>query len=191
MRRHTVLGAMLIALTAVLFGSIRPPVASAHGGLIAVRVTAGPYQVSAVVSRADKLVDEAIRVQIAGSKETVNTAVVTVSLKDAEGGIVGVYPARLSGGIYEVRYPPAKGDGWRVMISILGPRGTETVEHTYKAPALGWVVGSGLTGLILNVVSALVVLVGMPVLAYWLWFRQPPAAGATRAGNTPEQPAAG
>lgn len=191
MRRHTFIGAMLIALAAVLPSGIWAPVASAHGGLIAVRTTAGSYQVEALVSRADKLIDEEIRIRVVGSKEVVSTAVVMVSLMDAEGATIGVYPARFSGSAYEVRYPPATGDGWKVTIAILGPQGTEVVEHPFKAPAREWIVGSGLTGVVLNVVSVLIMFVGLPLLAYRAWFRQPPTTGSTPPENRPGPAAEG
>lgn len=135
--------ALLVALSALL-----PVALAAHGGNRIVEVVAGPYIISASVSRAGGQIDETVGVIDESSKEVVRNAAVSLSL-ERDGERRGPFPARPLDGGYEARYPPPEGEGWTVVIEVQGPAGNATVRHPYRAPDDDGI--GGRAGLLLNI----------------------------------------
>lgn len=158
MTRHGLLALALILLVA-------PSPVSAHGGRLALRTTAGPYRIEAVVSRIGGTIDESVTVRAAVTGQAVTAAAITISLAHQDGRTLGPFVAHGTGGVYEARYPPPPGtSGWTVTIAISGPLGDAEAQHAYLDP------GGGNSPL-LTIVAGVALFVVLPVLAWRLWWR--------------------
>jgi hypothetical protein len=161
--RLAALPALLVI--AALLATAWPLNAHAHGGRIALRTTAGPYRIEAVVSRTGGMIDESITLTEAATGQVVQAGVVSVTLTHPDGRTLGPFVARGAAGVFEARYPPPEGVGWTVTLAIAGPAGTAEASHPYRAPGGG---GSPL----LTVIAGVALFVVMPVLAWRIWWRK-------------------
>jgi hypothetical protein len=176
-------GGVAVALAALLLLGPWPPTARAHGGNSVLHTLAGPYGITATLTRAGGLVDETVTVSERASGRPPTAATVTLVLTDRDGHTLGPYVAQAIAGVAEVRFPPApSGASWTVSLTIQGPAGEVTIQHPYALPGPWWQSGEIIS------LALLSLLLG-GILAYRRWVQphrarsEQPADALVRSGD--------
>ena len=154
---------LLSALSLAMLMFSQP--AHAHGGRLALRTTAGPYRIEAVVSRTAGMIDESVTLTETATGQLVSTGVVTLTLSHTDGGALGPFVARGAAGVFEARYPAPEGGGWTVVVAVSGPAGAAEASHPYRAPG-------GADSPLLTIVAGVLLFVVMPVVAWRIWWKR-------------------
>ncbi len=152
--------------------------ASAHGGTIALRAVSGPYGIEAAVSRNAGNIDETVTVWETASGKAARVGLVVITLAGPAGQVAGPFTVQATNGVAELRYPPQRGDGWTVNITIPMQSGPIELSHGYTVPAAWWQQAEYASLILLALVL-------VPFLAYRRWRRGRTAPPPMRGDASP------
>lgn len=154
--------------TALLF-AMAIGVAQAHGGRQVYAGEAGPYFVQAFVNdlaaEQGSLVDYTVSLRAAADRQPVNNARVTVSAKTPS-GMIGPKQANVIENVHELLLPVKEAGQWTLLVSIDGPLGSTSLDHTMTPSVSTFTVAPGETRN--SRVIALVALVAVAFIASFI-----------------------
>ena len=140
--------------------------AQAHGGRPVYAGEAGPYYVQAfandLAAEQGSLVDYTISLRAAADRQPVNNARVTISV-ETPSGTLGPKVASVIENVHELLLPVKEAGQWTVLVSIDGPLGSTSLDHTMTPSVSTFTVASSEART--SRVVALVALAGVAFIA--------------------------
>lgn len=133
---------------AALLFAIATGAAQAHGGRQVYAGEAGPYFVQAFVNdlaaEQGSLVDYTVSLRGAADRQPVNNARVTVSA-ETPSGMIGPKEANVIENVHELLLPAKEAGEWTILVSIDGPLGSTSLDHTMTPSVSTFTVAQGET----------------------------------------------
>ena len=146
MDRRTLLAMAVASCGSFVLFAMAIGAAQAHGGRQVYAGEAGAYFVQVFVNdlaaEQGSLVDYTVSIRAAADRQPVNNARVTISA-ETPFGMVGPKEANVIENVHELLLPVKEAGQWTVLVSIDGPLGSTSLDHTMTPSVSTFTVATG------------------------------------------------